>query len=40
MSSGYIMCGLLVDPTDDSTPEHPENEDIQPTTRPSTPQTL
>ena len=28
MSSGYIMCGLLVDPADDSTPEHPENEDI------------
>ena len=22
------MCGLLVDPTDDSTPGHPENEDI------------
>ena len=28
MLSGYIMCGLLVDPADDSTPGHPENEDI------------
>ena len=28
MSSGYITCGHLVDPADDSIPEHPENEDI------------
>ena len=28
MLSGYITCGLLVDPADNSIQEHPENEDI------------